>query len=141
MLRTEALFIEKERIPSEDEQFEEYIDIYNLNPENVLYMGDDIPDYPVMKKVGLASCPKDAVPEIQDIYNKVEVLCNDKSLSRNMTIYLLHTFSARRLKEIGSFFKIGDSGVSEASRRFSMALEKTRKLRKQVERLRNQLDM
>lgn len=49
------------------EQFEEYIDIYNLNPENVLYMGDDIPDYPVMKKVGLASCPKDAVPEIQDI--------------------------------------------------------------------------
>ena len=49
------------------EQFEEYIDMYNLNPENVLYMGDDIPDYPVMKKVGLASCPKDAVPEIQDI--------------------------------------------------------------------------
>ena len=49
------------------EQFEEYIDIYNLKPENILYMGDDIPDYPVMKKVGLASCPKDAVPEIQDI--------------------------------------------------------------------------
>jgi 3-deoxy-D-manno-octulosonate 8-phosphate phosphatase (KDO 8-P phosphatase) len=49
------------------EQFEEYIDIYNLNPEHILYMGDDIPDYPVMKKVGLASCPKDAVPEIQDI--------------------------------------------------------------------------
>ena len=49
------------------DQFEEYIDIYNLNPEHILYMGDDIPDYPVMKKVGLASCPKDAVPEIQDI--------------------------------------------------------------------------
>ncbi len=49
------------------EQFEEYIDIYNIKSENILYMGDDIPDYPVMKKVGLASCPKDAVPEIQDI--------------------------------------------------------------------------
>jgi 3-deoxy-D-manno-octulosonate 8-phosphate phosphatase (KDO 8-P phosphatase) len=48
-------------------QYEKYLDIHNLNPENILYMGDDIPDYPVMKKVGLASCPKDAVPEIQDI--------------------------------------------------------------------------
>ncbi len=80
-------------------------------------------------------------PEIQEIYNEVEVLCNDKSLSRNMTIYLLHTFTDMRLKEIGSFFKIGDTGVSAASRRFSMAIERSRKLRKQVERLRNQLDM
>ncbi|WP_457617370.1 KdsC family phosphatase [Lutibacter sp.] len=47
--------------------FEEYIDIYNIKPENILYMGDDIPDYPVMKIVGLPCCPKDAVPEIQDI--------------------------------------------------------------------------
>ena len=49
------------------EQFEEFIDIYNLKPENILYMGDDIPDYPVMKEIALPCCPKDAVPEIQDI--------------------------------------------------------------------------
>jgi 3-deoxy-D-manno-octulosonate 8-phosphate phosphatase (KDO 8-P phosphatase) len=49
------------------EQFEEYIEIHKLNPEEILFMGDDIPDYKVMKKVGLPSCPKDAVPEIQDI--------------------------------------------------------------------------
>ncbi len=49
------------------EQLDEYLDIYNINPENVLYMGDDIPDYPVMKLVGLPTCPKDAVPEIQDV--------------------------------------------------------------------------
>ncbi len=49
------------------EQFKEYIDTYNLKPEHVLYMGDDIPDFPVMKLVGLAACPKDAVPEIQDV--------------------------------------------------------------------------
>jgi 3-deoxy-D-manno-octulosonate 8-phosphate phosphatase (KDO 8-P phosphatase) len=30
-------------------------------------MGDDIPDYQVMKIVGLPCCPKDAVPEIQQI--------------------------------------------------------------------------
>lgn len=49
------------------EQMDEYLDIYNIKPEHVLYMGDDIPDYPVMKLVGLAACPKDAVQEIQNI--------------------------------------------------------------------------
>ncbi len=49
------------------DQLEEYLDIYNINPDHVLYMGDDIPDLPVMKMCGLAACPKDAVQEIQDI--------------------------------------------------------------------------
>ncbi|MDO9276776.1 MAG: HAD-IIIA family hydrolase [Lutibacter sp.] len=49
------------------DQFEEYTSLYNIKPEQVLYMGDDIPDYHVMKKVGLPCCPKDAVPEIQHI--------------------------------------------------------------------------
>ncbi len=49
------------------EQLEEYLEIYNIGLDNVLYMGDDLPDYPVMQMVGLASCPKDAVPEIQKI--------------------------------------------------------------------------
>jgi len=30
-------------------------------------MGDDIPDYKVMKKVGLACCPANAVAEIKNI--------------------------------------------------------------------------
>jgi len=49
------------------EQYFELVDMYNLNPENVLYMGDDLPDYPVMKLVGLPACPNDAAPEIQQI--------------------------------------------------------------------------
>lgn len=49
------------------EQLEEYLDIYNINPEQVIYMGDDIPDLPVMKMVGLPACPLDAVQEIQQI--------------------------------------------------------------------------
>lgn len=49
------------------EQLDEYLDVYDIQAENVLYMGDDIPDYPVMKLVGLPTCPKDAAPEIQDI--------------------------------------------------------------------------
>ncbi|HKK12317.1 MAG TPA: HAD-IIIA family hydrolase [Flavobacteriaceae bacterium] len=49
------------------EQFEDYLDNYNIKPENVLFMGDDIPDYPVMRLVGLPCCPQDAVPEIKAI--------------------------------------------------------------------------
>lgn len=49
------------------DQLNEYLDIYNIDPANVLYMGDDIPDIPVMKICGLATCPKDAVPEVQYI--------------------------------------------------------------------------
>ena len=52
-------------------QYNEFINKYGLQPENILYMGDDIPDYPVMKLVGLACCPKDAVPEIQEISNYI----------------------------------------------------------------------
>lgn len=36
---------------------------YNLLNEEILYMGDDIPDIEVMRECGLPCCPKDAVPE------------------------------------------------------------------------------
>lgn len=40
---------------------------YKFKDENVLYMGDDIPDYNVMKEVGVATCPQDAAVEIKGI--------------------------------------------------------------------------
>lgn len=49
------------------EQLNKYLNKNNIKSENVLYMGDDLPDYPVMKLVGLACCPQDAVPEIKNI--------------------------------------------------------------------------
>jgi len=49
------------------EQYRELVKKYDLKQENVLYMGDDVPDYPVMKLVGLSSCPNDAVREIKNV--------------------------------------------------------------------------
>ncbi|EIJ40435.1 KdsC family phosphatase [Galbibacter orientalis] len=46
---------------------DEYFDVYNIKAENALYMGDDIPDYHVMKMVGMPCCPNDAVAEIKEI--------------------------------------------------------------------------
>ncbi len=47
--------------------FEQYIQNKGLAREQVLYMGDDIPDYHVMKIVGIPACPSDAAPEIKGI--------------------------------------------------------------------------
>ena len=57
--------------PDKVATFKEYCDIYNIKPEQVLYMGDDIPDYHVMKLVGLPTCPQDASPEIKEISNYI----------------------------------------------------------------------
>ncbi|MCF6279103.1 MAG: HAD-IIIA family hydrolase [Flavobacteriaceae bacterium] len=66
------------------EQYEEILKRYNLNPENVLYMGDDIPDYPVMKLVGLPCCPKDAASEIQNISKYISQKKGGKGCARDV---------------------------------------------------------
>ncbi|NJB35456.1 KdsC family phosphatase [Croceivirga sp. JEA036] len=53
------------------EPLEEYMDIYNLKPENILYMGDDLPDIPPMQQVQLATCPQNAVAEVKAICDYV----------------------------------------------------------------------
>lgn len=47
--------------------FDEYLDLFNLDPGNVLYMGDDIPDIPPLKIAGLPCCPQNAVPEVKSV--------------------------------------------------------------------------
>jgi 3-deoxy-D-manno-octulosonate 8-phosphate phosphatase (KDO 8-P phosphatase) len=48
-------------------EFNDFLQKTGLNMEDVCYVGDDIPDYEVMEKVGLPVCPADAVPEIKAI--------------------------------------------------------------------------
>lgn len=47
--------------------FEDYIQSIGVSPIEVLYMGDDIPDYQVMLRVGMPVCPADAAEEIRKI--------------------------------------------------------------------------
>jgi len=53
--------------PDKVKTFKEYTEVNSIKPEQVLYMGDDIPDYHVMKLVGLPTCPQDSSPEIKKI--------------------------------------------------------------------------
>ncbi len=47
--------------------FEHFIKKHDLQPDEVMYMGDDIPDHEIMQKVGLPCCPADAAEEIKKL--------------------------------------------------------------------------
>lgn len=49
------------------EVFKNYINQKGISPNQVLYLGDDLPDLTVMNLVGIAACPADAVEEIKAI--------------------------------------------------------------------------
>ena len=49
------------------ETYENFLRQYGLKDEEVMYMGDDIPDLEVMRRVGCPVCPKDACQEIKDV--------------------------------------------------------------------------
>ena len=48
-------------------EYERLKALHGLSDDEVLYMGDDIPDYEIMSHVGLPCCPADAAPEIKQI--------------------------------------------------------------------------
>lgn len=49
------------------EAYQDLIDNYELNPKEILYIGDDVPDIPVMEKVGVGCCPSDAATDVKEI--------------------------------------------------------------------------
>lgn len=49
------------------ETYERFLQKYGLRDEDILYIGDDIPDYEIMSRVGCSCCPSDACPEIKGV--------------------------------------------------------------------------
>ena len=49
------------------EALNSYCSSKNITLENVLYMGDDMPDIDCIKSVSIGTCPNDAVPEIREV--------------------------------------------------------------------------
>ena len=47
--------------------FQDFLRKSNLSPEEICYVGADLPDYDIMKKTGFPACPADAIPEIKAI--------------------------------------------------------------------------
>ena len=49
------------------EQFAVFCQRYNLQPEDVMYFGDDVPDIALLIASGCGVCPSDAVEEVKEI--------------------------------------------------------------------------
>ncbi|MEJ2881818.1 KdsC family phosphatase [Pedobacter sp. GR22-6] len=57
---------------------------HQISAEQVLYMGDDIPDLKVMQLVGLPTCPADAVPEIKALSQYISPYTGGKTAVRDI---------------------------------------------------------
>lgn len=64
--------------------FEQWLAECGLQASEVMYMGDDIPDYEVMRVAGLPACPADAAPEIKQIARYVSPFCGGMGCGRDI---------------------------------------------------------
>lgn len=69
--------------------YEDLIHRLGLTHDEVLYMGDDIPDYPVMRLCGCPCCPADAAPEIRKASLYVSPLRGGYGCGRDVTEQVL----------------------------------------------------
>lgn len=71
--RFDDLGVKDVYIASHDKRkdFAHFLEKHNLEAKDVLYMGDDLPDYMIMKMVGVPTCPADACEEIKSISHYV----------------------------------------------------------------------
>jgi 3-deoxy-D-manno-octulosonate 8-phosphate phosphatase (KDO 8-P phosphatase) len=71
-------------IPNKVLKLNEYMKDKGLKPEEIIFMGDDIPDIQVMKHVGLPVCPADAVPEVKEISKYISERSGGKGAVRDV---------------------------------------------------------
>jgi 3-deoxy-D-manno-octulosonate 8-phosphate phosphatase (KDO 8-P phosphatase) len=57
---------------------------HNLQWNEILYMGDDLPDIPVLEKVGLACCPADAVSEVKQCASYISPINGGRGCVRDV---------------------------------------------------------
>lgn len=57
---------------------------HGLSPEEVAYVGDDLPDIPVLKICGLSVCPSDAVRQVKDVCDYISMHAGGKGCAREL---------------------------------------------------------
>ena len=66
------------------EKLQEVLSEHKLKKDDILYMGDDIPDLEVMQYCGLACCPADAVAEVKSISKYISPLKGGEGCVRDV---------------------------------------------------------
>ena len=64
--------------------FEDFKSKYNLKSEEILMMGDDLPDMEIMKMAGISACPKNSVPEVKEISDYIGAIESGKGAVRDV---------------------------------------------------------
>jgi len=64
--------------------YDEFLQKYGLNDSEVIYVGDDIPDYEVMRRCGCPCCPKDACSDIKAISSYVSDYNGGEGVARDI---------------------------------------------------------
>ena len=84
--RLNGLGIEEIHLKSHDKiaPFNNFLKKYKLVKENVLVMGDDIPDIPIIKLAGIGCCPQDAVPEVKAVSDYISHIIGGKGCVRDV---------------------------------------------------------
>lgn len=72
------------RAYNKTEQLKEYMDATGYEPEEIMYVGDDLIDYLVMRQVGLPVAPADACPEIKAISKYVSPVIGGEGVARDV---------------------------------------------------------
>lgn len=62
----------------------DYMRNEKLSANELLYMGDDIPDLPVIQMAGLPCCPADAAQEIRDVAVYISHIAGGKGCARDV---------------------------------------------------------
>ena len=84
--RLNNLGIEQIHLRSYDKiiHFNDFIKKYDLSSEEILVMGDDIPDIPIIKLAGIGCCPQDAVPEVKAVSDYISQIIGGKGCVRDV---------------------------------------------------------
>lgn len=90
----------------------------------------DVPDLKSLMKLS-----------VEEIIQQVNEEFGEHKAGRNAAIYIAHKYSGKALKEIGIYFGLRESGVSQASRRFSMTMAEDRQLQQLVNKVLRELDL
>ncbi len=72
------------KIDNKKEKLTAYVQEHHLNWDEILFMGDDIPDYVPMQLTGLPCCPADAVAEIKQISHYISPIKGGEGCARDV---------------------------------------------------------
>lgn len=71
------------------ETLENIMKKYNINFDEIAYMGDDLPDICILEKVHLKGCPNDAVDEVKAVANFISTKNGGRGAVREFCDYIL----------------------------------------------------